>query len=49
MIIAGYVFFGDVPDIWTLVGAAIVVASGLAVFAREASLGKMRDVPAPAD
>jgi drug/metabolite transporter (DMT)-like permease len=49
MIIAGYVFFGDVPDLWTLVGAAIVVASGLAVFAREAQLGKMRDVPAPAD
>jgi drug/metabolite transporter (DMT)-like permease len=49
MIIAGYLFFGDVPDFWTLAGAAIVVASGLVVFAREASLGKMRDVPAPAD
>ena len=49
MIIAGYIFFGDVPDIWTLVGAAIVVGSGLVLFAREAALGKMREVPAPAD
>jgi len=32
----GYLFFGDVPDLWTLVGAAIVVASGLFVFACEA-------------
>ncbi|MFN4141784.1 DMT family transporter [Aestuariivirga sp.] len=49
MIIAGYAFFGDVPDLWTLIGAGIVVASGLVVFAREASVGKMREVPAPAD
>jgi drug/metabolite transporter (DMT)-like permease len=49
MIIAGYVFFGDVPDLWTLIGAAIVVASGLAVFAREARLGKMREVPQAVD
>lgn len=36
MILVGYVFFGDVPDFWTLIGAAIVVASGLFVFAAEA-------------
>lgn len=36
MILVGYAFFGDVPDLWTLVGAAIVVASGLFVFAGEA-------------
>jgi drug/metabolite transporter (DMT)-like permease len=36
MIAVGYLFFGDVPDLWTLVGAAIVVASGLFVFAGEA-------------
>jgi drug/metabolite transporter (DMT)-like permease len=29
MTILGYVVFGDLPDGWTLVGAAIVVASGL--------------------
>jgi drug/metabolite transporter (DMT)-like permease len=49
MISAGYIFFGDVPDIWTLVGAAIVVVSGLIVFASEASGGRLREVPAPAD
>lgn len=48
MILLGYLFFGDVPDVWTLVGAAIVVASGLFVFAGEAR-GRMKDVPAPAD
>jgi drug/metabolite transporter (DMT)-like permease len=49
MIAAGFIFFGDVPDIWTLAGAAIVVMSGLVVFASEASAGRMREVPAPAD
>jgi len=48
MILLGYIFFGDVPDVWTLVGAALVVASGLFVFAGEAR-GRMKDVPAPAD
>jgi drug/metabolite transporter (DMT)-like permease len=27
--ILGFVLFGDVPDVWTILGAAIVVASGL--------------------
>ncbi len=36
MILVGFAFFGDVPDFWTLVGAGIVVASGLFVFAGEA-------------
>ncbi len=50
MILVGYVAFGDVPDRWTLIGAAIVVASGLFVFARERALGKSpREVPVPAD
>lgn len=49
MILAGYLFFGDVPDPWTLVGAGIVVASGLVVFAREAAGGGGREVAAPAD
>ncbi len=31
----GYVFFGDVPDAPTLLGAAVIVASGLYVFYRE--------------
>ena len=35
MILIGFIVFSDVPDMWTLIGAAIVVASGLFVFARE--------------
>jgi drug/metabolite transporter (DMT)-like permease len=49
MMIAGYLFFGDLPDLWTLIGAAIVVGSGLVLFAREAATGRMKEVPAPGD
>jgi drug/metabolite transporter (DMT)-like permease len=31
----GYVTFGDFPDTWTLVGASLIVASGLYAFYRE--------------
>jgi drug/metabolite transporter (DMT)-like permease len=31
----GYLVFGDVPNAWTLTGAAIVIASGLYLFQRE--------------
>jgi drug/metabolite transporter (DMT)-like permease len=31
----GYLIFGDVPTLWTLSGAAIVILSGLYLFARE--------------
>jgi drug/metabolite transporter (DMT)-like permease len=31
----GYLVFGDVPNAWTLAGAAIVIASGLYLFQRE--------------
>jgi drug/metabolite transporter (DMT)-like permease len=34
-IILGIVVFGDIPDGWTLVGAAIVVATGIYTFYRE--------------
>jgi len=40
----GYWFFGDVPDVWTRVGAAIIVGSTLYIAHREAQLGK---APAP--
>jgi len=33
--IAGYVFWGEVPDTWVVVGAAIIVASGLFVVYRK--------------
>ena len=35
MVAVGYVVFGDVPDAWTLSGAAIVVASGVYLLHRE--------------
>jgi len=35
VIALGYAVFGDVPDAYTLIGAAIVIASGLYVFHRE--------------
>jgi len=31
----GFVIFGDLPDRWTITGAAIIVASGLYIFHRE--------------
>jgi drug/metabolite transporter (DMT)-like permease len=31
----GYVVFGDVPDLFTLAGAAIIIAAGLYIFWRE--------------
>lgn len=34
-VISGYLVFADVPPIWTLVGAGVVVASGLYLFHRE--------------
>ncbi|HRX37360.1 MAG TPA: DMT family transporter [Aestuariivirga sp.] len=49
MIIIGYVAFGNVPDHWTLIGASVVVASGLFVFARERTLGRASTTPAPPD
>jgi drug/metabolite transporter (DMT)-like permease len=35
MIIAGFVVFGDVPSRWTLMGAAVVIGSGLYLLYRE--------------
>jgi len=31
----GYVIFGNVPDRWTLVGATVIIASGLYTAHRE--------------
>jgi drug/metabolite transporter (DMT)-like permease len=35
MILTGWLVFSDVPDIWTLAGAAIVIAAGLYLLTRE--------------
>jgi drug/metabolite transporter (DMT)-like permease len=39
-VVLGYLVFGDVPNVWMLVGGAVIVASGLFVFYREAVLGR---------
>jgi len=39
---AGWIVFGDWPDLWTLVGAAVVAGSGIYVFRREAQLARGR-------
>jgi drug/metabolite transporter (DMT)-like permease len=38
MILLGYVVFNDVPNRWTLIGASIVIASGLYLLFRERQL-----------
>jgi drug/metabolite transporter (DMT)-like permease len=35
MMALGYLIFGDLPDRWTLIGAAVVIASGLYLLYRE--------------
>jgi len=35
MVAFGYVIFNDLPDVWTLVGSSIIVASGVYLFHRE--------------
>jgi drug/metabolite transporter (DMT)-like permease len=41
--ILGYVFFDDLPDMPTVIGASIIIASGLYTFHRERVLGKTDD------
>jgi drug/metabolite transporter (DMT)-like permease len=36
----GYVVFGDVPSMATIVGAAIIIGAGLYIFLRERDLGR---------
>ncbi|MEO1091445.1 MAG: DMT family transporter [Pseudomonadota bacterium] len=40
--VLGFVFFGDRPEIATLIGAALVIGSGLVIFYRERQLGLPR-------
>src|SRR3546814_18926596 len=35
MILLGYLVFGDFPDFWTLIGAGVVLSSGLYLLYRE--------------
>jgi len=44
---AGFLVFGDVPDLWTWIGSAVVVGSTLYITRREAQLGKKETPPPP--
>jgi drug/metabolite transporter (DMT)-like permease len=44
-LLLGYWVFGEVPGVLVLVGAAIVIASGLFVIWRERQLGLRRRAP----
>lgn len=47
MSFAGFLIFGDVPTLWTLSGAAVVILSGLYLFGRERkALGEAKGGPA---
>ena len=35
MVALGYLMFGDMPDLWTLVGAGVIIASGIYLIHRE--------------
>lgn len=36
----GWLFFGQLPDLWTVVGAGVIVLAGLYVWSREVSLAR---------
>lgn len=42
----GYLMFGDLPDGWTLLGAAVIVSAGLYILQRERALKKKTPVSA---
>lgn len=46
-IVFGFIFFGDIPSVPMMIGAALIVASGLYIFFRETAL-KKRDRVLPA-
>jgi drug/metabolite transporter (DMT)-like permease len=43
----GYLVFGDIPSVSTIIGAIIIVASGLYIFMRERKLAKAEPVVTP--
>jgi drug/metabolite transporter (DMT)-like permease len=40
-VIIGYIAFKEWPDLWTWIGAAVIIASGLYIFHRERRLQKL--------
>jgi drug/metabolite transporter (DMT)-like permease len=48
-IVLGYLAFGDLPDGWTLLGSAIVVAAGVFTLLRENALRRATAIDTPGD
>lgn len=48
-VVFGYLLFSDVPDLLTMTGAAIVIASTLYITLRESRLGVEKNPPARTD
>ena len=46
-VIFGFVVFGDVPSISTIIGAAIIIGAGFYIFLREQQLGREETVVNP--
>ncbi len=44
----GFLFFGEIPTVWTLAGAAVIIASTLYIAIREARLKPRRPAAVPA-
>jgi drug/metabolite transporter (DMT)-like permease len=40
MVAFGFAVFGDLPDIWTLAGASLIVGSGIYLVQRERRLAR---------
>jgi len=45
MTLLGFIVFGDIPDLWTLVGASIICMSGIYIMNRERQLGRKPSAP----
>ena len=43
MSISGYVFFDELPDGWTIIGACLIAASGLLIWWRELQMTRVRE------
>jgi drug/metabolite transporter (DMT)-like permease len=43
----GYFVFGDVPQVATIAGAAIIIGAGLYIFLRERDLGRGETMVSP--
>jgi drug/metabolite transporter (DMT)-like permease len=46
-VLLGYLVFGDVPDVWMLTGAAIIIGAGLFIFLRERRLARRASFSEP--